>query len=273
MEHKVITKITIITVCFNSEKTIEKTILSVINQTYPLIEYIIIDGGSTDGTLKIIKEYQNKIAFWSSEPDEGISDAFNKGVAKATGDIIGIINSDDYYAEDAVAEVVQELQSNPDCGFAFGDQIFVNSQGNKLFTQKGDPEYSKIIGYEMPSIPHPTVFVRRQVYQELGGFDKIYRTAMDYEFILRICRNGVKGYYIPEVLAYQRLNGESDQNYVRGYRESREISIRYGYNHFLAWSRFGYKCMKTFIRKKFERVGLHLFVKSFRTYLGRRYRY
>lgn len=266
-------KVSLITITYNSELHLEKTIQSVINQTYSNIEYIIIDGSSSDGTLSLIKKYEPNITYWVSEKDEGISDAFNKGLAKATGDIIGIINSDDYYAEDAVAEVVQAFEVNQDYGFVFGDQMFVDFQGKKLYTQKGNPEYSKIIGYEMPSIPHPTVFVRHQVYQDLGGFDKIYRTAMDYEFILRICRHGVKGYYIPQVLAYQRLNGESDQNYIRGYRESREISIRYGYNHIMAWSRFGYKCLKTFIRKKLERIGLDLFVKGFRTYLGRRYHY
>jgi glycosyltransferase involved in cell wall biosynthesis len=266
-------KVSIITITYNSGQTLEKTIQSVINQNYSNIEYIIIDGGSTDETLNIIKKYQQQISFWVSEPDEGISDAFNKGLSKVTGDIIGIINSDDYYSEGALTEVVKAFQANPDYGFVFGDQVFIDWQGNKLFTQKGDSDYHKTIRYGMPSIPHPTVFIKNGVYQKYGLFDKAYKTAMDYELLLRICNHDVKGYYIPTILAYMRLNGESDKNYIRGYRESREISIQYGYNAIMAWTRYYYKCIKTYTRKKLEQIGLELLVKSFRTYLAHRYRY
>ena len=125
----------------------------------------------------------------------------------------------------------------------------------------------------MPSIPHPTVFVRSRVYQECGGFDKLYRTAMDYEFLLRTHNRGIKGYYLPRVLAFMRLNGESDINYISSYRESREISIRYGYNKLLSWIRYCYKSVKTFVRKKIEKFGFELLVKIFRTYMSKRYKY
>jgi glycosyltransferase involved in cell wall biosynthesis len=266
-------KVSIITVCYNRVDSIEKTIQSVLNQTYSNIEYIVIDGGSDDGTVDIIKKYQQNIAFWVSEKDAGISDAFNKGLAKVSGEIVGIINSDDCYAAYTVEQVVNVFATNPGFGFVFGDQLFVDQHGNILFTQKGDPGYQRIIKYEMPSIPHPTVFVRSQIYQECGGFDKLYQTAMDYEFLLRIYKHGFKGYYLPQVLAYMRLSGESDINYIRGYRESRKISIRYGYNKPIAWVRYYYKCVKTFTRKRFEKTGMQSLVRLFRTHLGHRYRY
>jgi glycosyltransferase involved in cell wall biosynthesis len=266
-------KVSVITVSYNSFRTIEDTIQSIINQTYPAIEYIIIDGGSTDGTIDIIKKYQNRIAYWISERDNGISDAFNKGINKASGEIIGIINSDDIYAPEALTLVVQAFIHHPEIGFIFGDQKFIDKSGKTLFIQKGDPEYQKKIVYEMPLIPHPTVFVRKEVYQQYGGFDQAYKTAMDYEFLLRIIINDVPGLYLPVILALMRLGGESDINYLRSYSEVRKISIRYGYNAYLAWFRYCYKCFKTFIRKGFQTCGLNVVVRWFRVYISRHYQY
>ncbi|MCL4442314.1 MAG: glycosyltransferase [Firmicutes bacterium] len=266
-------KVSIITISYNSAPVIEQAILSVIGQTYSSIEYIVIDGGSTDGTVDIINKYADKIAFWVSEPDTGISNAWNKGLSRCTGDIVGILNADDTYTPDAVNLAVQELAKNPAAGFVFGDILMYDMQGVPCFRQEGDPGYESTIAFDMPSIPHPTVFMRRAVYQENGGFDEMYRTAMDYEFLLRITVNGVKGTYLPTVLVNMRLGGESDFNYAHGYREVMTASEKYGYNKPMAMTRFYCKCLKTIVRKNLQRIGLDFPVRVYRTYVGRRYKY
>src|SRR6187399_1640486 len=149
--------VSIITVAYNADPFIEKTIQSVLSQTYSPIEYIIIDGGSTDNTVNIIKGYSNRIAYWCSEKDNGISDAFNKGLSKATGDIIGIINADDWYENDTVERVVNDF-GNSD--IVYGDlQIWKGKQ--KDFIQKGD---HSLLTREM-TVNHPTVFVKKSCYE------------------------------------------------------------------------------------------------------------
>lgn len=269
----ILTKVSIITVCHNSASTIEKTIQSVCAQTHPNIEYIIIDGGSHDGTQNIIKKYSNHISFWVSEPDKGISDAFNKGIQQATGNIIGILNADDWYTQDAVENAVRALLENPLAGFVFGDLYFVNNDEVALYKQTGDPGYQNRIRYEMPSIPHPTVFIRKEIYDKFGGFNTLYKTAMDYELLLRLTSNAIAGVYIPKIMAFMRLGGESDNNFVRGYNEVRMISIDYGYNEQIATIYFLYKCIKSYIRRKLQQLGFDSIIKLFRTYFNDRYKY
>ena len=266
-------KVSVITICFNSAPVIEEAILSVLGQTYPNIEYIVIDGGSTDGTVDIIKKYADRLSFWVSEPDKGISNAWNKGLAHCTGDIIGILNADDTYTPDAVGTAVKVLLEDPSVGFVFGDVLMCDTKGAPLFRQEGDPQYQSTIAYNMPSIPHPTVFVRRRVYDKYGGFDETFHTAMDYEFLLRITVRGVKGSYIPTVLTHMRLGGESDSNYTRAYEEVRMASVRYGYSKPRAVVRFYYRYIRTSVRKNLERMGLGLPVRWFRACTGSRFKY
>lgn len=266
-------KVTIITLCFNSINTIEQTFKSVLSQNYSNLEYIVIDGGSTDGTIDVIKKYQDKLAYWNSEKDEGIADGFNKGIAKANGDIVGIINSDDWYAPDTITKVVETFINNPTADFVFGDIIYTDLNGAELYIQTGNPNYQKSLKYEMTAIHHPTVFVRRTVYQNYGGFDKGYRIAMDYEFLLRITSKGVNGLYIPTVLAFMRLGGESDCHCLKAYAEVREISMKYGYNTLLAWYHFCYKSIKILVRKKLQQIGLELVVRWFRIHVRKCYKY
>lgn len=266
-------KVSIVTVCFNSAAFIEDAFLSVFSQTYDDIEYIVIDGGSADGTVDIIKKYADKIAYWCSEPDKGISDAFNKGLARCRGDIIGILNADDRYTPRAAETAVKVLTENPAAGFVFGDAQMCDLAGEPLFRWQGDAGYAFSITYDMPSIPHPTVFVRKAVYEEHGGFDTGYKTAMDYELLLRITLKGVRGIYIPAILAEMRLGGESDRNYKRAYREVLSISVRYGYPRLPAWGWFCYKLVKSFVRRKLQRIGLEAPVRMFRTYVGKRFKY
>src|SRR5882724_3849250 len=169
--------VSIITIVYNGEEHIEGTIKSVLDQTYPNIEYILIDGGSTDGTIEIINKYRHAIAFFISEKDSGISDAFNKGIRRANGEIIGIINADDWYENDTVAKVVEQIG---DSDISYGDLRLLKN-GKTDFILKGDHNY---LDREM-TINHPTVFAKRKCYEQFGLFDIKYKCAMDYDLVLR----------------------------------------------------------------------------------------
>jgi glycosyltransferase involved in cell wall biosynthesis len=195
--------VSIITIVYNAKKTLEQTILSVINQTYPNIEYIIIDGGSTDGSVDIIKKYEHQINFWISEKDRGISDAFNKGIAKATGELVGIINADDWYETDAVQTIVNSYSSRIHvyCGM-------VSMISEKGVVQKVRMSDDKKLNYGM-YIMHPTTFVKRVLYERIGNFDVEYRYAMDYDLILRVRSSGYSILCIPTKIACMRVGGIS----------------------------------------------------------------
>jgi glycosyltransferase involved in cell wall biosynthesis len=211
--------VSIITVVYNGQQYIEDVIRSVLNQSYTNIEYIIIDGGSTDNTLAIIKKYENQISFWISEDDNGISDAFNKGILRSKGEIIGIINSDDWYEKDAVEKVVAKLK---DADVVYSDmQLWKNEE--KDFIVKGDHQF---LTKEM-TVNHPSVFVRKECYTQFGLFDTQYELAMDYDLMLRLKINNRKFVYIPEVLANMRWAGLSDKNWLTGCRETLSIKNKY----------------------------------------------
>lgn len=218
--------ISVITIVFNGEKYLEQTIRSVLGQSYPHVQYIIIDGGSTDQSLNIVRKYEKRLFYWVSEKDKGISDAFNKGLARATGDIIGIINADDWYEPDALERVATQMG---DADLCFGDiQLWKN--GNKEFVQKGNLD---LLDREM-TINHPTVFVKKNIYETYGGFDTRYRCAMDYDLMLRLKINNCSFRYVPNVLANMRWGGFSDTSWKTGCRETREIKNKYLPGHTLA---------------------------------------
>jgi glycosyltransferase involved in cell wall biosynthesis len=211
--------VSIITVAYNAELFIEKTIKSVLSQTYSPIEYIIIDGGSTDNTVDIIKEYSDRIAYWCSEKDNGISDAFNKGLSKATGDIIGIINADDWYKNDTLEIVVNNFGS---ADIVYGD-LQLWKREKKDFIQKGN---HSLLAREM-TVNHPTVFIKKSCYEKLGNFREEYKCAMDYDLMLRFYTNNCVFKYIPFVLSNMRLEGISDNNWLLGCRETLAIKNKY----------------------------------------------
>jgi glycosyltransferase involved in cell wall biosynthesis len=194
--------VSIITIVYNSDKTLENTIKSVLQQTYPNIEYVLIDGASTDDSLSIIKKYEKSLK-WISEPDKGISDAFNKGIRMCTGDLIGIINADDWYQNDAVETIVKHFNEQYD--IYCGNINLIDNSDNIFKLKKSKVGYLNLGMHIM----HPSVFVTKRVYEKAGLFDIKYKIAMDYDMLLRIKKSGFKFKYIDHPIANMRLTGAS----------------------------------------------------------------
>lgn len=252
--------VSVITVVLNGEKYLEQTIKSVLEQSYGNIEYIIIDGGSTDGTLQIIQKYNESIDYWISRPDNGISSAFNFGIEKANGVIIGMINSDDWYEPDAVLKMINSYKSvNPDliCGAARFWQ-----KNEKVIISHSDIKKIK----RETSIHHSTVFIKKNIYDAYGGFDVNYKYAMDYEFLLRLKMNEVKFYALNDVLANSRLEGISDKNNKYALEETRLARL----NHFSrinVWSNYGYIRIKNYLGRLLKES---IFIFVYRSYWKRK---
>jgi glycosyltransferase involved in cell wall biosynthesis len=202
-------KVSIITISFNSEKTIEQTLKAVKNQTYPHIEHIIIDGNSTDQTLKTCNKYTH-ISKILSEPDKGVYDAFNKGIKLATGDLIGFLNSDDVFADNtAIETIVRAFDEDLDC--VYGNLNYINSKGNiirkwrsKTFTNGA---FKKAW---MPA--HPTFYCKRDVYNRVGSYDESFRIAGDFELMLRFFeKEKIRSQFINKVLVNMLEGGISNQ--------------------------------------------------------------
>jgi len=208
-------KISIITVCFNSERTIADTINSVCQQTYPDIEYLIIDGQSTDGTLGIIQSHVkfNCIDTLISEHDSGIYDAMNKGISMASGDVIGLLNADDVYVDETILKQVADIFSNQDIDACYADLVYVDQlDGVKIIRYWKSSNYSSGM-FERGWMPaHPTFFVRRNVYERFGKFDLSFQRQADFELTLRfLCVNKIRSIYIPRIWVKMRLGGISNR--------------------------------------------------------------
>jgi glycosyltransferase len=205
-------KISIITPSFNSEKTIEDAIKSVIGQTYKDIEYIIIDGGSKDKTLEIINKYQDKVSKVVSEKDRGLYDAINKGIKLATGEIIGNLNSDDVYENNRVLELVTETFEKTKCDVCWGDLVYVKKDNLNKITRVWKSSEFKTGKFKTGwHPPHPTFFVKREIYEKFGVFRENFKIAADYELMLRLLeKHQVKSSYIPQTLVRMREGGKSN---------------------------------------------------------------
>lgn len=203
-------KVSIITAVFNNRAYIEDCIKSVKDQTYPAIEHIIIDGGSSDGTLDVIKEYKDEISYWVSEQDNGIYDAMNKGIKAATGDIIGILNSDDVYADEFVVKNVLRSLSQNNVFTCYGDLAYVDKKDtNKIIRHWKSGRFLKKNFKKGWMPPHPTFFARRHVYEKYGMFNLDFPLAADYELMLRfLYKYNVSTTYIPRVLVRMRTGGK-----------------------------------------------------------------
>lgn len=198
-------KVSIISPSFNQVPFIEETICSVLNQTYPNIEYIIIDGCSTDGSVDIIRKYEKSISYWVSEKDEGQADAINKGLSVATGSILAYLNTDDTYLPSTVETVVSFFIENPNVFMVYGDIFRIDEQSQiRKRINPNNIDYHKLVSGQF-YLPQPTVFFRKEVWENIGYFDKNLNLAMDLDYWIRVYLNQYKIAYINEVLAKERI--------------------------------------------------------------------
>ena len=218
-------KISIITVVWNNKETIKDAIESVLNQTYQNIEYIIVDGASSDGTIEIIEGYGSKIDKFLSEPDRGLYDAMNKGIHLATGDIVGILNSDDFYIDEFVIEKVAKVFEEKKCDSLFADLVFVKPDNLEKVVRQYDSSHftpDKFAYGWMPA--HPTFFVKREAYEKYGVFKTDYKIAADYELLVRFLYNHrLNYYYFNENIIKMRLGGASTSGLKSNWILNREI--------------------------------------------------
>lgn len=262
--------VSLVTVVLNGGEALLRTFASVFAQSYQPIEYIVIDGGSTDGSVDLIKRHSEQIAYWVSEPDDGISDAFNKGIAAAKGDYIGLLNADDWLSPDQIEEAVRALQTS-DAGFAFGDLLYHAPDGQTLHLIQGAPSYGSKIKSLMPALNHPTMLVKRRVFEKVGGFDRRYRVAMDYDWVLRAHLAGHRGIHSKKIIGHMTLAGTSDRQFVRGLTEVRKIAVSHGQNPAIAWPLFGIRVMKGMTQRRLHRHAPASLYRLLRAWINRDY--
>ncbi len=205
-------KISIITITFNSAQTIQRALKSVQEQTYPDIEHVLVDGASTDGTRDIIEAYAaaHSNVRWVSEKDDGIYNALNKGIRMATGDVIGFLHSDDVlYSSDSIEQIAAAFQQ-ADADVVYGDLQYCQ-QGKVVRRWQSNVFSSRSLKYGWMA-PHPTMYVRRAVYEQVGEYDEWFRISADYDMILRIFSAGYKTHYIPSVLVKMETGGVSNRD-------------------------------------------------------------
>jgi len=224
--------ISIITATFNSEVTVRDTLRSVSSQDYKHVEHIIIDGLSKDNTLSIVQEFPH-VKEVLSEKDDGIYDAMNKGIARVKGDIVGILNSDDLYATPKVLSLIAEVFERTGCDAIYGDLLYVDqSDINKVirYWKSGPYKPGAFKWGWMP--PHPTFFVRRELYKKWGGFDLRLTTSADYELMLRfIHKHNIKLEYIPTILVKMRMGGVSNNSLSNRLKANSEDKLAWGFNN------------------------------------------
>jgi glycosyltransferase involved in cell wall biosynthesis len=214
----------VVTVCFNAAPTLERALESVLTQSYPHLEYIVIDGGSTDGTLQILDKYKDRLTRVISEPDGGIYDAFNKGIGLAAGDVVGLLNADDRYAPWALSAVAEAVRGRPENGVFYGKQAVIDAASFRWTVYPlGNPA-------QLPDsmcIPHPAVFVKKSVYEKHGAFDASYKVAGDWDFVLGLYLAGERFCPIDTVLVAFDNDGVSSVPSRQLLAENRRVYFRH----------------------------------------------
>jgi len=221
-------KISIVTPSYNQVQFLERTILSILNQNYPNLEYIIIDGGSTDGSVEIIKKYQKYLSYWVSEKDKGQSHAINKGFQRSTGKIIAWLNSDDTYLPETFYKIMKNFKQNPEADLIFGNIYFIDESDKRIgelrFTEF---DFDTLI-YEGSNLHQTGTFWKKEIYERVGGLNSDYKFCMDYDFFCRIAKIG-KLYYIKDYFANFRMHSNAKSSTIShiGRKEHKEIMMRY----------------------------------------------
>ncbi len=251
-------KVTIVTPSFNQADFLEETILSVLNQTYPNIEYIVVDGGSTDGSVDIIKKYEDRLAWWVSEPDNGQSDAINKGFRHATGDIYNWLNSDDILYPDAVKIAVHFMQKHPECEVVYGDRIVLDNSGRIIDTFE-PVAVTKYMAKFALRIPQETTFFTGNLWKKVNGLNESLHFVMDSDLWYRFLEN-TRFFHIPVFLGAYRNHEESKSVASLGRKKTDEarkelLFLRDNYKNSLARSKFLRKMVRytNLVRQAYEK--------------------
>jgi glycosyltransferase involved in cell wall biosynthesis len=199
--------VSIITPSFNQVAFLEQTLRSVLEQDYPHIEYIVIDGASTDNSTDIIKMYAERLAWWVSEQDSGQAEAINKGLVRTSGEIIAWLNSDDYYLPNVISKVVKVFEENPDVVMVYGDMLAVDEHGQTINTLKyRQLSLEDLLCFQI--VGQPAVFFRREAYEKTGGLDSTFHFLLDHQFWIRIARHG-KILHVPQTWAAARYHAQA----------------------------------------------------------------
>ena len=265
-------KISVVTPCFNSIHTIRETIESVRTQDYPSVEHLVMDGGSTDGTLEVLRHYPHLI--WASEKDEGHYDAMNKGIDRSTGEVIVILNADDCFRPNVLSRVAEAFQRNPAWDALFGDIVYVDGAGREIYRrEEAKFDYDVLRWSGINYVIHQTLFVKNSVYDRLGRYrHKDFKNCCDYEFVLRMGRAGCHVGHLPLLLLNYRYheNGQSaDLRIVANMlKECRAIQREYGVPGGLAGkllrfeARLQRQLQKLFFRGKVDLIPGHWILKK-----------
>lgn len=237
--------VSVVTVAFNSAQTIERTLESVAAQTYPHVEHIIVDGGSADGTMEIVRRFERSGLRWISERDRGMYDAMNKGLALATGMCVGILNSDDWLEPDALSDVAACFESE-ECGYTFGDVYLANPDGRRfgLMASMDLDRLGRDYLYTMPYL-HQTCYIRRSLLGRIGQYSLEYRLSADHEYIIRLIASGASGTRLRKPIATYRMGGRGGG--LGTFVESRNIAMRYGMSPVRAYSLFAASLAKVWL--------------------------
>lgn len=224
-------KVSIITVSLNAAKSIADTLTSVAAQSHNDIEHIVIDGGSTDGTQEVVSRFPH-VAKFVSEKDNGLYDAMNKGLALATGDIVAILNADDFYMHTGIIAKIVHCFKKDDVEAVYGDLVYVNASFDKVIRTWKAGNYKPSKFYQGWMVPHPTFFVKRSLYENLGYFNTSLKYAADYELMLRFMfKQQIKTFYIPETLVVMKTGGKSNSSFKNRWTINREDRKAWAINH------------------------------------------
>lgn len=263
--------VSVITVVRNSVTTLSRTIESIKAQVYPRVEYLIVDGGSIDGTLDVIRRYESDVDLWVSDPDHGISDAFNKGIALSAGQFVALVNADDWIEPDHIWKAVETL-THTGADFAFGNLTVHGRDGHELYSVIGDRDYARCLHHAMTAVNHPTVVCRRSVFELNGLFDPRFRVAMDYEWLLRNHTLGIVGALVPNLTSHMSADGMSQTHVRQSLREVRLASVQYGYSPALAATRYYLRRSRAWLRHLLEQCLPKSFLDALRATLNSSYR-